>query len=68
MTQPLAIPQRQVTAICRGAAKAGFEPATIGLEGLGPMPDFQGFAGCRFTLSDPVFITESVPAVNRKGG
>lgn len=24
MTQPLAIPQRQVTAICRGAAKAGF--------------------------------------------
>ena len=24
MTQPLAIPQRQVTAICKGAAKAGF--------------------------------------------
>ncbi len=24
MTRPLALPERQVTALCRGAAKAGF--------------------------------------------
>ena len=26
MTKPLALPERQVTALCRGAAKAGFIP------------------------------------------
>lgn len=53
MTQPLAIPQRQVTAICRGAAKAGFvAEVKIGEVVVRLIPEDRAQAAAQFDIPE----------------